>query len=61
MKISVEKSDLDLLLQVYSQFLIEENQHNNLRQKEKIAISRLTGRQPEEITSEFILTLSGYR
>lgn len=60
MKIEIEKQDLDSLLQVYCQFLIEEGQHNNLRKSEREAISKVTKISYEEVTSDLILSLSGY-
>lgn len=61
MNIIIDKRDLDGLLKAYCQFLVEENQQDNLRDDEKRAISNITHVAEEQITGEYILSLCGYR
>lgn len=61
MNITIVKKDLDELLRVYCQFLVEENQQDNLRNDEKRAISNITKVSVDKITGNYILSLCGYR
>lgn len=60
MKIEIEKRALDSLLKVYCQFLVEEGQHNNLRDEEKRAIAHVTHVAKEHVNGDLILSLCGY-
>lgn len=60
MKIEIEKEHIDMLMTTFCQFLVEEGQHNNLREKEKKAISNFINIEHDDISGDHIVSLSGY-
>lgn len=61
MKIEIEREHIVMLVTSFCQFLVEEGQHNNLRESERKALANFINIEQDDISGDHILNLSGYQ